>query len=148
MCGKSGSAQVIGSEGLAKAKNRAEFKDNAWFVGFAPRRNPEIVVAALVQSTMKHGGEIAAPIARDVVKAYYDKKNKKNGQQLTAVNTPPASLSTIPAQRPLQSKPQSSTPQPKTTAFRAATGCAAAIKESETEPENQRISQDERRVER
>jgi penicillin-binding protein 2 len=84
MCGKSGSAQVIGSEGLAKAKNRADFKDNAWFVGFAPRRNAEIVVSVLVQSTMKHGGEIAAPIARDVVKAYYDKKNRKNGTQLTA----------------------------------------------------------------
>ena len=114
MCGKSGSAQTIGAEGLAKAKNKAEFKDNAWFVGFAPRRNPEIVVAALVQSTMKHGGEIAAPIARDVVKAYYDKKNKKNRQQLTAVNAPAEALK-VPAQRPLQSKPQPSTPQPKMT---------------------------------
>jgi penicillin-binding protein 2 len=89
LCGKSGSAQVIGSEGLAKAKNRADYKDNAWFVGFAPRKNPEIVVTALVQSTMKHGGEIAAPIVRDVVKAYYDKKNKKNGTQLTAANKAP-----------------------------------------------------------
>jgi penicillin-binding protein 2 len=77
LCGKSGSAQVIGSEGLAKAKNRADYK------------NPEIVVTALVQSTMKHGGEIAAPIVRDVVKAYYDKKNKKNGTQLTAANKAP-----------------------------------------------------------
>jgi hypothetical protein len=46
-------------------------------------------VTALVQSTMKHGGEIAAPIVRDVVKAYYDKKNKRNGTQLTAVNNAP-----------------------------------------------------------
>jgi penicillin-binding protein 2 len=114
MCGKSGSAQVISAAGLAKAKNKADFKDNAWFVGFAPRRNPEIVVSVLVQSTMKHGGEIAAPIARDVVKAYYDKKNKKNGQPLTAVNAPSEGPK-VPAQNPAQSKPQSQTPQPKTT---------------------------------
>ena len=47
-------------------------KDNAWFVGFAPRENPEIVVVALFE-----GGEfsnLAAPIARDVIKAYFDKK--------------------------------------------------------------------------
>ena len=114
ICGKSGSAQTIGAEGLAKAKNRADFKDNAWFVGFAPRRNPEIVVTALVQSTMKHGGEIAAPIVRDVVKAYYDKKNKKNGPSLTAVIAPTETLK-VPPQKQVQSKPQSQTPQPKTT---------------------------------
>jgi penicillin-binding protein 2 len=104
LCGKSGSAQTIGAEGLAKAKNRADFKDNAWFVGFAPRRNPEIVVTAFVQSTQKHGGEIAAPIVRDVVKAYYDKKNEKNGTQLTAVNAPTDTPS-VPVQKPLTSQP-------------------------------------------
>ena len=111
LCGKSGSAQTIGAEGLAKAKNRADFKDNAWFVGFAPRRSPEIVVTAFVQSTQKHGGEIAAPIVRDVVKAYYDKKNKKNGTQLTAENAPPEAPK-VPARSPLQSQSPS---QPKTT---------------------------------
>ena len=116
LCGKSGSAQTIGAEGLAKAKNRADFKDNAWFVGFAPRRNPEIVVTAFVQSTQKHGGEIAAPIVRDVVKAYYDKKNKKNGTQLTAVNAP-TSAPTVPVQRSLtqQAPAQPQPTQPKTT---------------------------------
>jgi hypothetical protein len=48
-------------------------KNNAWFVGFAPRRNAEIVVAVLVQAG-GYGAEAAAPVARDVVKAYYDKK--------------------------------------------------------------------------
>jgi hypothetical protein len=68
----------------------------------------------LVQSTQKHGGEIAAPVVRDVVKAYYDKKNKKNGQQLTAVNTSHEAPK-LPAQKPLQSPPQPRTPQPKST---------------------------------
>ncbi len=49
LCGKTGTAQVISAEGLQRAGKQSELKNNAWFVGFAPRRNPEIVVAALVQ---------------------------------------------------------------------------------------------------
>ena len=37
-----------------------DFEDNAWFVGFAPYRNPEIVVAAFVEHG-GHGGTAAAP---------------------------------------------------------------------------------------
>jgi len=55
-------------------------------VGFAPRRNPEIVVAAVVQDTAEHGGQAAGPVVRDIVKAYYDKKNKKTPGQVTAGN--------------------------------------------------------------
>jgi penicillin-binding protein 2 len=73
-CGKTGTAQLMSLEknsslGLGKGRN------SGWFVGFAPRRNPEIVVAALVQDTKLFGAETAGPIVRDVVKAYYDKKN-------------------------------------------------------------------------
>jgi penicillin-binding protein 2 len=66
--------------GLGKGKN------DGWFVGYAPRRNPEIVVAAVVQDTAEHGGTAAGPVVRDIVKAYYDKKNKKNQGQITAEN--------------------------------------------------------------
>ncbi len=52
LCGKTGSAQVISNQGLARTGKQAALKDNAWFVGFAPRQNPEIVVSVLVQ-----GGE-------------------------------------------------------------------------------------------
>lgn len=72
-CGKTGTAQVIGLENKGRAGKETQTKNNAWFVGFAPRRNPEIVVAVLVQAG-GFGAESAAPIARDVVKAYYDKK--------------------------------------------------------------------------
>ncbi len=47
-------------------------RDNSWFVGFAPRENPEIVVVALFENG-EHGS-LAAPIVRDVIKAYFDKK--------------------------------------------------------------------------
>ncbi len=79
-CGKSGSAQVIGYDARDKYGKKKQFKDNAWFVGYAPRRNPEIAVAVLVESG-EHGGAVAGPMARDIIKTYYDKKTKKSQQQ-------------------------------------------------------------------
>ncbi|HTV57916.1 MAG TPA: penicillin-binding protein 2 [Verrucomicrobiae bacterium] len=71
-CGKSGTAQLMSYN----ASDRIGTKNmDAWFVGFAPRRNPDIVVAAIVQNTEEHGGEAAGPVVRDIVKAYFDKKN-------------------------------------------------------------------------
>jgi penicillin-binding protein 2 len=72
LCGKTGTAQLASNDFLKSGKAGKEFADNAWFVGFAPRENPEIVVAALVENGLH--GDRAAPIVRDVVKAYFDKK--------------------------------------------------------------------------
>ncbi len=71
--GKTGTAQVV-SVGLQKSEHKTSFNNNAWFVGFSPVNNPNIAVAALVM----HGGHstIATPIVRDVIKAYFDKKNR------------------------------------------------------------------------
>lgn len=73
VCGKTGTAQLYGydSKGRGQAVSR-DLRDNAWFVGFAPRENPEIVIAALFENG-EHGN-LAAPIVRDVMKAYFDKK--------------------------------------------------------------------------
>ena len=83
-CGKTGSAQVISNEGKSRAGGHLgkELADNAWFVGFAPRRNPEIVVAVLVEHGV-HGATAAAPVARDIIKAYYDKKSHLEKKQYT-----------------------------------------------------------------
>ena len=103
--GKTGSAQVISNQGLARAGKQADLKDNAWFVGFAPRQNPEIVVAVLVQGG-EHGGLAAAPIARDVVKAYYDKKQGKlPPQELTTQAVPGIPPSFAAQQAARASKP-------------------------------------------
>src|SRR5438045_9214209 len=88
--GKSGTAQVIGYATRERMGKQKKFEDNAWFVGYAPRRNPEIVVAVLVQESGKHGGEAAGPVVKDIIKAYYDKKNKKTQGQYTAETKPPA----------------------------------------------------------
>jgi len=82
LCGKTGTAQAIGAQGLARLTNRAEYKDNAWFAGFAPRQNPEIAVAVLVDDAGQHGGTAAAPIADDIVQLYFAKK--QGNQQLIA----------------------------------------------------------------
>jgi penicillin-binding protein 2 len=84
--GKSGTAQVIGYNTRDRVGKQKKFEDNAWFVGYAPRRNPEIVVSVLVQESGKHGGEAAGPVVRDIIKAYYDKKNKKTQGQFTTEN--------------------------------------------------------------
>ncbi|HXT77799.1 MAG TPA: penicillin-binding protein 2 [Candidatus Eisenbacteria bacterium] len=89
--GKSGTAQVIGYDTRARFGKQKKFEDNAWFVGYAPKRNPEIAVAVLVQESGQHGGEASGPVVRDIIKAYYDKKNKKlDGTTVTAGDTKPA----------------------------------------------------------
>lgn len=94
--GKSGTAQVIGYNTRDRVGKQKRFLDNAWFVGYAPRRDPEIVVSVLVQETGKHGGEAAGPVVRDIIKAYYDKKNKKTQGQFTAQAKRP-----VPQSRPI-----------------------------------------------
>jgi len=69
--GKTGTAQVV-SEALQQSAKSSEYRNTAWFVGYAPSDKPEIVVAALVQRG-EHS-TVAVPIARDVIKAYFDKK--------------------------------------------------------------------------
>jgi penicillin-binding protein 2 len=78
VCGKTGTAQVASAE-LAKATGGKNMVDNAWFVGFAPRAAPEIVVVAFYEHS-GFGGQMAAPIVRDVLKAYFDKKARLSAQ--------------------------------------------------------------------
>jgi len=79
LCGKTGTAQVASYDFMKAHTSGANLKENGWFVGFAPRDNPEITVVAL----WEHGGEgpLAAPIVRDVIKAYFDKKARLLSQQ-------------------------------------------------------------------
>jgi penicillin-binding protein 2 len=83
--GKTGTAQIESFD--LQNKLGKKLKENGWFVGYAPRRNPEIVVAALVQGG-GWGSTSAAPVVRDVVKAYYDKKNGTFHAPTVAQNAP------------------------------------------------------------
>src|SRR6185369_7439011 len=70
--GKTGSAQTISNTAKARLANgRAKFKDNGWFAGVAPRRNPDSVECALVVDG-EHGYSAPRVVAQ-VIKAYVEK---------------------------------------------------------------------------
>src|SRR6201987_4453975 len=73
IAGKTGSAQIVSLATRARFKNSEDLAQNGWFVGFTPRRNPDIVVCVLFQ-----GGEhcrLAARLATQVINAYFDKQS-------------------------------------------------------------------------
>jgi penicillin-binding protein 2 len=84
VCGKTGTSQLVSNTAIKSAKAAEALKDNAWFVGFAPRETPEIVVVALFEAG-EHG-HLAAPIVRDVIKAYFDKKHPAVPPRLVAAD--------------------------------------------------------------
>jgi penicillin-binding protein 2 len=85
--GKSGTAQLMSYDAGNKIGGKKGKETNGWFVGYAPRRNPEIVVAAVVQGSTEHGGVTAGPVVRNIVKAYYDKKSGIKIQEFTTAKT-------------------------------------------------------------
>jgi penicillin-binding protein 2 len=81
MAGKTGTAQVVHLaenanrkllEKVAKLKDR----DHAWFVGYAPANDPQIVVGALLEHG-GHGSSAAAPLVQKVILAYLQMKQQK-----------------------------------------------------------------------
>src|ERR1700686_64555 len=75
IAGKTGSAQIVSLAMRAKHQNNADFAQNGWFVGFTPRRNPDIVVCVLFEGG-EHG-KLAARLATQVIKAYVDKQRRQ-----------------------------------------------------------------------
>ena len=74
IAGKTGSAQIVSLATRARFKNSDDLAQNGWFVGFTPRRNPDIVVCVLFQGG-EHG-RLAARLATQVIKAYVDKQHR------------------------------------------------------------------------
>ncbi len=90
VCGKTGTAQRVSNRTRLK-HDRPDFEDDAWFVGYAPCGEPEIVVSVLLENGAH--SYFAAPVARDVIKAYFDKKKRR---RLTAAYTTLARLGERP----------------------------------------------------
>lgn len=78
--GKTGTAQVV-RKIVSKRSDEKDipyrYRDHAWFVGFSPVENPEILVVAVVEHG-GHGGSIAGPVVKDVIKGYYFIKELDN----------------------------------------------------------------------
>lgn len=72
--GKTGTAQVISKEKFKGAKKIEDipykYRDHAWFVAFAPEKNPQIAVAVVAEHS-GHGGSAAAPVAGRVIEAFF-----------------------------------------------------------------------------
>lgn len=73
IAGKTGTAQVIS---LLKGRGHGRFADHAWFVAYAPARDPQIAVAVFVEHG-GHGGATAAPIAGELIKEYLSDGQKE-----------------------------------------------------------------------
>src|SRR5882672_9528088 len=82
IAGKTGSAQIVSLALRAKHTKNDDFAQNGWFVGFTPRRNPEIIVVVLFEGG-EHG-KLAARLATQVIKAYVDKKRRQPIQVIQA----------------------------------------------------------------
>jgi penicillin-binding protein 2 len=75
IAGKTGSAQIVSLATRAKHQNNESLAQNGWFVGFTPRRNPDIIVCVLFEGG-EHG-RLAARIATQVIKTYVDKQRQQ-----------------------------------------------------------------------
>ncbi len=77
VAGKSGTAQVVGNKaanlesGLDEDKIPYKYRDNGWFIAFAPKDHPQIAVACIIEHG-GHGGSSAAPVIHDVMKRYFE----------------------------------------------------------------------------
>jgi penicillin-binding protein 2 len=88
--GKTGTAQVMSHDALSHTNKGHNTEPNAWFVGIAPRRNPDIVVAVL----WEHGvwGQYSARLAAQVIDAYVNKQRERSGNLIKLAAAPRPSL--------------------------------------------------------
>ena len=79
--GKTGTSQVvtIGRTRLKANQLKWNQRDHAWFVAFAPAEEPTIAIATLVEHADGGGGAVAAPIAKEVLKAYFHLQEERGG---------------------------------------------------------------------
>ncbi|MEF9437471.1 MAG: penicillin-binding protein 2 [Candidatus Mariimomonas ferrooxydans] len=70
--GKTGTTQVVGGSTYGDVPEK--YRDHAWFIAFAPEKNPQISVSVFIEHG-GHGSTAAAPIAKRVIEAFF--KNKK-----------------------------------------------------------------------
>jgi len=83
IAGKTGTAQVKSiKQGEVYDENKIaeRYRDHALFAGFAPRDNPKIALAVVVENS-GGGSSTAAPIARMVFDAYLKKTDEKSSSE-------------------------------------------------------------------
>jgi penicillin-binding protein 2 len=77
--GKTGTAQVV-KQGTDRGRNLPyDFKDHAWFVGWAPVDSPKIVVA-VINEHGGHGSSGAAPLVMELMTFYLEQLGEWEGE--------------------------------------------------------------------
>ncbi len=71
VAGKTGTAQVRHLGRRGEPISGYEQNDHAWFAGFAPAGNPRVAFAMLIEHG-GHGGEVAAPVAMEIMHGYFE----------------------------------------------------------------------------
>ena len=106
--GKTGTAQVMGHDALARTSKGHNTEPNAWFVGMAPRRNPDIVVAVL----WEHGnwGNNSAKLAAQIIDAYVNKQRKRDNNIRVAQAATPANTALVSVPQPVATSAAQSNP--------------------------------------
>lgn len=93
MCGKTGTAQVVGrrEDGAGEDGQGEPIKDHAWFVAYAPRKDPKIAVAVIIEHG-EHGSSAAAPVAAEMIRFYLSGGQPKGDPPSAAAGTPSAGV--------------------------------------------------------
>ncbi len=90
--GKTGTAQVMSHDALARSGGGHKTVPNAWFVGMAPRRNPDIVVAVLWENG--NWGNNSAKLGAQVINAFVEKQRKRANNIRIAETPKPTTTAT------------------------------------------------------
>lgn len=80
MAGKTGTAEN------SPTSDNPHGRNHAWFTGFAPYDDPELVVTVFLEKSGGYGGALAAPIAYDVVREWYELKKAKHVPEVKPIN--------------------------------------------------------------
>jgi peptidoglycan glycosyltransferase len=66
--------QVAGKTGTAETATGTGTKNKLWFIAFAPASDPRIAIAVTVNEVVGFGGDVAAPIARQLIQTLLNEK--------------------------------------------------------------------------
>jgi penicillin-binding protein 2 len=98
VAGKTGTAQYC--DDVARPLGLCKFgawPAHAWFLGFAPYENPEIIVVGFVYNGQE-GSLVALPMVTEVLEAYFRLKNERAGLQPPSANS--ITLPSLPSESP------------------------------------------------
>ncbi len=102
---------VAGKTGTAQAGKGK--RDHAWFICYAPYDKPKIAMCVLVENS-GFGGTYSAPIARKLIRYYFNRQREEGGTDSTNTAQNPDALRTLDMQAPDGADVQESSMIPQT----------------------------------